>query len=269
MNKKYKILVLSDLKETTTSTLKSAVSLTKMVDGDLHFFHVKKPTEVVERENQLSAMRTINRTYLTIENEIKDIIEPIANDYEVKISHSQAIGNIKSAINDCIKSYKPDIIILGKRKSKLLNFIGDNVIDHVVKNYNGDVLIASEENPLEPNKEISLGVLDGLKTTTLSAGLGSTLLNYTQKPVKSFKTQFVETEFENSTLTANEIVELVFDHGDKSIQSLSNYLRRSDVNLLCLDRGDKEKANSNIDIKNVINNVSVSLLISGNSLSYS
>jgi hypothetical protein len=87
-NKKYKILVLSDLKEGTDSTLKNAISLSKIIDADIEFFHVKKPTDIVERESQLSAMRTINKEYLETEKKIKNTIEPISRVYDMKLKSS-------------------------------------------------------------------------------------------------------------------------------------------------------------------------------------
>ena len=37
-NNKYKILVLSDLKDTASTTLKSTIGLAKMIDADIHCF---------------------------------------------------------------------------------------------------------------------------------------------------------------------------------------------------------------------------------------
>ena len=45
-NNKYKILVLSDLSKTTRNTLKSSISLAKIVDADINFLYVKKPTKL-------------------------------------------------------------------------------------------------------------------------------------------------------------------------------------------------------------------------------
>ena len=256
-NNKYKILVLSDMKDTATNTLKSGVSLAKMIDGELHFFHVKKPTDVVEKESQLSAIRTINRSYLATKNDIENVVEPISKDFDIPISHSHAFGNIKSEITDYIKTNTPDVIILGKRKSKTLSFIGDNITDFVIKNYNGVVMIASEENTLEPNKELSLGVLNS-SSKSFNSDLFNSVLNHTQKPLKSFKTsKEVEVSFVGD-LKDNQTVELVFDNGENSVKSVSNYLTKSNVNLLCLDRNNENKAN----VKNAINNVNISLLIS-------
>lgn len=259
---RYKIVVLSDMKDTMINTIKSGVSLANMIGGDLHFFHVKKPTDVVEKESQLSAMRTINRSYLETGSDIQNILEPISKDYNVSISHSHAFGNVKSEIKDYIKINNPDVIILGKRRPNAISFIGDKITDFVIKNYDGTIMIASEENALEPNAELSLGMLDNLETS-LNNEFGISLLSHTQKPVKMFKTENTQSDSnKNNALSSKETVELVFDHGDKSMQSLSNYLTKSDVNLLCLDRGNKGNTNQKSNIKNVINSVNVSLLIS-------
>ncbi len=80
-NNRYKILVLSDLKNSTNSTLKSSVSLAKMINGDVDFFHVKKATDIVEYESQLSAIRTINKLHTTTSTEIQHLIDTISKDY--------------------------------------------------------------------------------------------------------------------------------------------------------------------------------------------
>ena len=69
-NNRYKILVLSDLKDSTNSILKSSVSLAKMINGDVAFFHVKKATDVVENDSQLSAIRTINKLHTKTRSQI-------------------------------------------------------------------------------------------------------------------------------------------------------------------------------------------------------
>ena len=94
-NNRYKILVLSDLKNTTKSTLKSSASLAKMINGEVSFFHVKKATEIVEGDSQLSAIRTINKLHTTTRSEIKNLVESVAKDYDVKINHHHAFGNVE------------------------------------------------------------------------------------------------------------------------------------------------------------------------------
>lgn len=266
-NNKYKILVLSDMKDATASTIKSGVSFAKMIDADLHLFHVKKPTEIVEKESQLSAIRTINKSYLDSDNAIKNLIEPISKDYNIKIAYNHAFGNLKNEIKDCIQELKPDVIVLGKRRSKSLSLLGDNITDFVIKNYDGTVMIASEENALEPNTELSLGLLNNLNIS-FNTEINASIFKHTRKPLKSFKTNNVTSETkEMHGLEDKDTVEFVFDHGENSIKSMSNYLTKSDVNLLFVNRRNMSKASYKSDVKNVINNVNVSLLISDAKLS--
>ncbi len=48
-----KILVLSDLNKSASKTLKSAVTLAKIMDAKIDFFYVKKPTEVVLKRQSI------------------------------------------------------------------------------------------------------------------------------------------------------------------------------------------------------------------------
>ena len=261
-NNRYKILVLSDMKETTESIIKSGISLAKMIDGEVHFFYVKKPTEIVEKESQLSAMRTINKSFVSISKNIQNLIGPISKDYDIEISCNHAFGNVKSEINDCIKSVKPDIVVLGQRKSSALSFLGDNITDFVIKNHNGAIMIVAQQHGLEPYEELSLGVLND-QSNNINIEFADRLFKHTQKPLKSFRTyQVSNDDKEKEVKTTKNIVELVFDRGDNSIKSLSNYLTKSDVNLLCLDRRSGSKFSSKTEMKNTISTLNVSLLIS-------
>ena len=84
-NRKYKILVLSDMKESTSNLLQSTIGLANMIDGDISFFHVKKPTEVVETESQLSAIRTINEQYNITDKKIKEMLGALSKNHNFKM----------------------------------------------------------------------------------------------------------------------------------------------------------------------------------------
>lgn len=261
-DQKYKILVLSDLKDTLDSMLKNTISLSQIINADIEFFHVKKPTDIVETESQLSAMRTINKEHVLMDNKLRDLLEPISKDYNVKINHSFSFGNIKNEISDCIKECKPDIIILGKKKSKPLSFIGDNVTNFVFKNHEGAVLIAAGDR-LKPNTELSLGLLNNPEQN-INLEFAENLLANTNRPLKSFK--FID-KSNNYDLDSNKkTVEYVFDKGDNAVKNLSKYLAKSNVNLLFLNReaktSNKKSASLSSEQKNVINMVDVSLLFS-------
>ena len=111
-------------------------------------------------ENQLSAIRTINGDYLEMENRIKSIVDAFSKDHSMPIKYSFSIGNLKNEIAQYINEEKPDIIVLGKKKTKLFNLTGDNLIQFVLDQYDGPIFLTDENNILNLNNELSLGVLN-------------------------------------------------------------------------------------------------------------
>jgi nucleotide-binding universal stress UspA family protein len=248
---KYKILVLSDLNKSTSKTIKSSVSLAKIVDADINFFYVKKPTEVVEKESQLSAMRSINKEYFSIDKKIKSIIRPMSEKYKIKINHTFSIGNLKNEIEKHIDESKPDIIVLGKRKSKAVNFIGDNITSFILKKHKGPIVIIDDKNELEPNKELSLGLFNYSKTNDV---FSENIIRSTQSPLKAFNIANNSDSLNNETpLKDTKTVEYVFSEGDNVLKNISNYLLKSNVNLLFVNRKQ--------NIKDVINKLDCSIIL--------
>jgi len=262
--KTYKIVVLSDLGKSASRTLKSTVSLAKMINGHIEIFNVKKPTDIVEKENQLSAMRTINSQHATTDKKMRNLIKPISEDYGVDISYSFALGNVKNEIDNFIKEKQPDIIVLGNRKSKPFNFVGDNIAQFVLSTFKGVIMIADENNVLEPSKEISLGTLNSLEPL-VNLEFSKDLMAHSKKPLKSFKIVKNSSALEKMATPANnETIEYVFEHSDSSVKNLSNYLSKNKINLLYVDRVKKSTDDKMIsDIKDVINNLNVTLLLTG------
>ncbi|PKQ44988.1 universal stress protein [Confluentibacter flavum] len=265
---KPKILVLSNLKNSTINILKSTISLAKMVDGDIQFFYVKKPTEIVEKDNQLSANRAINQEHNVIENKIQNLINPISKDYGVSINYSYSFGNVKNEIDKYITEHQPDIIVLGKKQSNSLSFIGDNITAFILKKYPGIVMIADNQNYLEPNKELSLGLLNNIEPS-VNKDLLEHLISYTQEPIKSFKIIKNSNTFKETDITSDKkTIEYVFEHNDNTIKNLSNYLSINNINLLYMDRGNKNSKSKKrllkSEINEVLKNLNVSLLLTGN-----
>lgn len=257
-NNKYKILLLSDLNKSATSELISTVSLARMLDGDITLFHVKKPTDIVERESQLSAMRSINEEHISTNKIIENLIKPVCQEYQLNIGYDVAIGNIKFEIEAYIKNYQPDIIVLGKRKSKTINFMGDNITDYVLKTHKGSIMIAAPNQSLQPNQDAMLGVLntnDQASDTNFIEGL----ISKTNQPIKAFK---IVSKLEQSNTTANnKTVEYVFEKGNGAVDNVSKYALKSKINLMCFDNAQQQKSNTNI--KSVISKLNVSLLLTG------
>lgn len=264
---KYKILMLSDLRKSTTSTLKSAISLAKIINGDIEFFCVRKPTEIIEKDNQLSAIREINKNYIATETKIKKLIKTVSDSHGVNVNYKLVYGNVKGEIDNYISEYQPDIIVLGKRNSNSFNFIGDNLTQFVLNKYNGVIMISANNNVLEPYRELSIGFLNP-NEKSFNVDIAEDLLNHTQQPLKSF--QFVKnSELKNKKQlqTDKELIEYVFEQNDNVLDHLSGYVSKSNINLLCIDRSKQKASNkanqSDSSIENVIKKLNVSMLVFG------
>jgi hypothetical protein len=264
---KYKIVVFSNLKGPLNNTLKSTVGLANIINGDIELFHVKKPSEVVKTESQLSAIRTINRESITIDKKIKSIISSFSKDFGVNISYSFTIGNLKNEIGSYISEQKPDIIVLQRKKTKLLDFLGDNLTQFVLDRHPGAIFIVDEKKVLESNKELSLAFLDDGEGTPNIEFMDSLLLS-TEKPLKSFKIVKNPSKLKTSKeFRGKKTIEFVFEQRDDSIKNLSNYLSINNVNLLCVGRtknnptkkSDSSSINSNI--KAIVGNLQIPLLL--------
>lgn len=262
-NNNYKILVLSDLKDLTETTLKSTVSLAKMINGQIEFLHVEKPTAIVNRENQLSAMREINEKYNIIDKQIQSIVTPISKNYSININYSFSFGNVKTEIEKCINATQPDIIVIGKRKPKPFNLFGDSITQFILEKHKGAIMISADTNPLEPDEELSLGVLNGGEKT-LNIAFSEKLISYSQKPLKSFKI-IKNSDISNKvrSLNNNKTVEYAFEHSDNAINNLNKYIHINKINLLFVDRlykkGNKKTKKANL--QNVMDNLNTSLFI--------
>lgn len=257
--KKYKILVLSDLKKNTENVLKSTASFAKIINAYIHFFYTKKPTEIIKNDNQLSAKRAINEESLIIDNKIKKILSSFSDEDSINIKYSFAIGNVKNEIDNYLDKNNPDIVVLGRRKSKSINFFGDKITDYVVQKHKGSVIIASEENILEPHKKLSLGFLNDTEEDA-DASLSLDLKAKSKEPIKYFRVvKNSEVYKETHHNLKEEKIEYVFEENDSIVKSISTYLSKSNVNLLCLTKNKKD--DNTAFLKKIINDTKVSLLL--------
>jgi nucleotide-binding universal stress UspA family protein len=249
---KNKILVLSDIDSSTKGILTNALNLAKIVAGEVTLFCVKRPTDIVENDSQLSAMRIINEKFLEIENKIKSVISVLSNDEKIRISHKISFGNLKDEISKQIKATKPDIIVLGKHKSKIFSFLGDNIIDFVLKEFAGTVMITSDKITVKADSELSLGLLNENKNLPKNR-FKKTLVSFALKPLKSFQIHN-NNAFKNKEDNPEKIIEYIFEEGDNALKNIDNYLVKNKIQLLFVPR-EKNK------IGNLANHINCSLML--------
>ncbi|AUC82844.1 universal stress protein [Lacinutrix sp. Bg11-31] len=262
-NNKYKILVLSDLKKNTSSSIKSSISLANMIGGEVTLFNVKKHIDIVEGDNQLSAIRTLNEEHINTKKEIKALIDPIAKEYNVAIDYSYSFGKVKEEIRNYIKVYNPDIIVLGQRDSSPLQLIGDSITRFILKEFKGAVMITANENALVPNEKMTLGIFND-SNRVLNTKFSKDLITHTKAPLKSFKIINSQKEIKKASVENEEkMEEYVFEENTNAMNTLSSYLLKSNINLLCIDRvQDKTKNTAETPLNKIISQLNVSLLVS-------
>ncbi|WP_340154510.1 universal stress protein [uncultured Winogradskyella sp.] len=260
---KYKILVLSDLKKTESTILKNSVSLAKMIDAEIALFHVKKHIDIVGGDNQLSAIRALNEEHNTTKKTIDTSVKSYAKDYDVTIKGSYAFGKIKEEILKQIKSYKPDVIVLGHRDSNPLQLIGDGITKFVLKEFKGYIMISSDENALIPNKKMTLGVFND-SNKFFNTEFSKDVITHTETPLKSFKIINSQQSAANIIVDKDQqMLEYVFEQNSNALKTLSSFILKNKVNLLCVDRTENKTRNTGeASLREVVNKLNVSLLVS-------
>lgn len=264
---RYKILVLSDLKKSTSSILKSTISLAKMIDADITVFHVTNPSDVVKKESQLSAIRSMNHEHIAVNKKMQTLATSFFKDYGTTLDCTFTFGKVKNEIEAHIEAVQPDIIVIGKRKSTTFDFIGNNITQLVLKQHDGVIMIVDENNTIEPNLDLALGILNS-RDNKLNINFADALISHEKQPLKSFKiVQSTQGNTIENGSSNKEVIEYVFEKGDDSLRYLSNYVTKSKINLLHVDRVkdtrniDKHNTTVALDIKTVISTLNVSLLL--------
>ena len=262
--KKNKILILSELKYNVEALIISAASIAKKIDAEINFFYVKKPTEIIGNDSQLSAFRSINKEQIQTEKELENLLKPLKEKYTIEIKSKFSFGNIKTEMEDHIRQTNPDLIVIGKRRANLFNLPGDRVTDFVLDRFSIPVLISSETFTSDISENISVGVLNSNESTSSNLVLNK-LIQDSKTPLKSFKIVDKAENLSNNNSTEEGLIEYVFERNDNSISSLSNYLEKSKVDLLYLDRSkfntQSYGSNKVIPLKKIIKAVKVPFLL--------
>lgn len=252
--------MLTDLKKSVSTIIKSTVSLAKIIDAEIVIFCVKKPTDVVKKDNQFTAIGDINAEYTTANKKIKAIAKSISNTYNIPVNYSFTVGHLKNEIKQHIKSQQPDVVVIGKRKTKLLNLSGDNLTRFILKQHSGAVMIADQNNTILPENNLNLGVFNDIEQTQNMA-FSKPLMAHTQKPIKAFKV--VNSVLNKNTTTRRDTVEFIFEQQDNTLKNISNYLLKNKVNLLFINRTKNGlKKEKQRDFNSFINQLNVSLFLS-------
>ncbi len=241
-NPKYRLLVLMDLSKASEIALKNAVQLAKVIEGSVEAFHVKAPTDVVKYENQFSAMRAIHEDYGNTKSRLRQIIRKIEKENGIPIAYQIAYGNIKKAIKEHISKVQPEIVLLGKRKSKLVNFLGSGVTKFVLKQCSTNILISGEDHKFHSYTDISLGVYGEILQQKGFEIINDLNLQGTNR-IRFFKIRDQKDSQKSAETQQNEqeTLSYVFSEGSNALDGLASYISRTNTQLFCIPRKSNKK----------------------------
>jgi len=262
---KHKIALFTDLQGDISGVLKSAVSLAQMINGEIEVLNVTKPTSVIGKDNQLSAMRSLNREYILTDKRMKDLLSPIIDNYGVPVNYSSTFGNIKNEIDRYLRENNPDIIVLGRNKSKHFNTAENRIINFVLSVFKGTVLIVPHDKGLEPGMKLGIGSLN-CSEAVFNSSFTEELLKHAKSALKSFN--IVESSNnlpQTGSSLGRKTINYVFDQNENTVNNLPAYLSISNINLLFLEGGNKEKEDLSrlLTIYDMVRKSDINLLVTG------
>ncbi len=264
---KYKLLVLTDFSEACNTALENAVNLSKMINGSIDVFHVLKPSDVAEYENQFSAMRSIDEERVNKKTKLKALVRKISKNTDVKITASCILGNLKDETMERIEALKPDIVVIGKRTQKLINFLGDGFTKFILDTFNGSVLISGKEKVMSPSETMSIGLFNATPDE-LSLELTKDLRKHTKNPIKQFK---VRTDAEKAATIAENVITFEFENGSNTMNTIASYVAKNNIGILCINPHEKKSTGRfqglKSNIKQAIQKINVPILIVNNQTS--
>lgn len=227
---KYRLLVLMDISTTSHNILKNATNFAKLVNGSMDVFQVKKTTNLVNSESQIATIRTMNHEDLNKKKEFRNIIDLVSQEEKIPVTFNFVYGNIKNEINDHIEKTKPDIVILGRRKKKKIHFLGDGLIKNLLKNHNGAILIADDDDAFTSYQDKSIGFFNDLDSSEKTA-LTNDLKKLTEKPLKLLKNN------QNTSLDSNEDTILFeLDAKGAPTKEIGSLILENNISLLCVNK---------------------------------
>lgn len=257
---KNKILVLTDFRTSSSDTLKNTLCIAKKMQADVELFHVKNPLDVFQTENQLSALRSFSSAHNKT-NKAFDKLLSTVDCKETKVSYSVAVGRLKKEMDKKIGQCQPTIIVVGKRSRNPLKLSRDGLTNYLLKTASCPILIASSQTNALTLKNLVPAFYND-SHTIFSNLMAIQALNDEYDTIREYR---IVSKAEDSDIPIKENVpdkkkvEFLFERNDNAIKTLSNYLVKNNVNLFCIMREDQ----LNKDLQALIDNVDVSLLITG------
>ncbi|EZH73487.1 hypothetical protein ATO12_16245 [Aquimarina atlantica] len=272
---KYRLLVLIDQTKSSYTALRNAVNLAKVIDAGIEVFYVKSPMQVVQHDNQIAALRTLDEERIASKKAMQKLVDTVSDTENIPVIYSFAFGNVITEVQSHIAKTKPDIVVIGKRKPKRVNLLRGGLTSYLLKHHKGGILISGSDKHLISGHNVSLGFLDDISIQN-EVGIVQDLKKCTDTPFKLFKikktgsilkkpTAFSQPE--EQSIAENTVI-FEFEEGMDNGNGLSKYIEKNKLGLLCVKREVKQKLSKSIGfntkVQQTINKTNVPVLILDN-----
>ncbi len=235
LNQKYHILVLTDLSNAPETAIRNAAQLAKAVNGSVETFHVKSPAKLVTQINQFAAERAIHEDYYKTKSNLKQIVNKIEKEEGIRIRYEVAYGNVKTEIKQKLDQVQPEIVLLGKRKAKLIDFLRRGVTKFLLDECDANILITGEDHKLHSYTDISLGVF-GQSLQKEGIEIINDLKEQNNNPIRYFSIRSKKNAEEATSRNDQEMISYVFSEGSNALDGLASYVSKTNTQLLCIPR---------------------------------
>ncbi|MEM6719468.1 MAG: universal stress protein [Bacteroidota bacterium] len=264
---KYKLLVLTDFSKTCQVALENAVNLSKIIGGTIDIFHVMKSSQIAGYENQHATMRSIDEARFRAKTKLKSIAEEVTEKFNVSIRTHCILGNLKDEVTAHIAQIKPDIIVLGKRPKKVVNFMGDSFTKFIINTFQGSVLISGKEKALSSSEIASLGMLN-TTAAELPLEMANDLRKHLTSPIKRFYVYNSDIATAAAQKTPENVITFEFENSSNTMNHIAKYVAKNNIGLLCFNPYPKKNSGRlhslKSNIKDAIQKINVPILIVNN-----
>jgi len=270
-NEGYDLLVLMDFSESSYISLKYAISLAKITQGNIHVCHIGNPEKIVKHDKQPAALRAIESKTKKVENKLGSIIEIITTE-GIQATCHQVVGNIINELESVLDEVKPDLIVVGKKKEKS-KFSG-KLSNYLLNNYPGSLLITGMDGVFKIDTTISLAC----NKTTLRQYPPNLVNKIDRNTTSSLKLINIKVSAESngeidlpkswkSFYTSNLNIQLIYKESSTVIKGLENHISEKKVELLCIGKGQHRNflqqlfSRKATMISEIINKINIPVLI--------
>jgi len=256
-----KILTFLNIEEPIETIVGSAVNLAKTFQAEVNFFYVKKKIDATRTENQLDVMRTMAIEQKAVQK-LKNVLTQKQKNTDAKLSYTITEGPLKKTVQSKLDSYRPDMVVLGKRTPNVYRVVGKQITELVLKNFNGPVLIAHPSRVLEIEEDLSVGVLNDLDSI-LENKVSNTLMKQSKAPLKLFRIDDTTPSTADVKPPGTKTIDYRFENNQNALKNLTTYVHKNNVHLLCVERTKDNPSSKNLKLKQVIKHVNTSMLMVG------